>query len=139
MEFLTEYGAVILPMVKHPFVVGFLVAELPRMETETCEDAQRGEEHLPSSSMESGPPRLPPCSGKGALDFESFNEQPTRNYAQFTTEQKSRAIMISRCLALAYVMDQVAISLYHFPSSINSILYATVPSIFLDIIFLVNQ
>ncbi|BAH95635.1 Os12g0292900, partial [Oryza sativa Japonica Group] len=31
MEIITEFGAVVLPMVKHPFVVGFLVAELPEL------------------------------------------------------------------------------------------------------------
>ncbi|KAK3223459.1 hypothetical protein Dsin_010484 [Dipteronia sinensis] len=34
VQVVSEHRAVVFPMVKHPFVVGFLVAELPRMETD---------------------------------------------------------------------------------------------------------
>ena len=121
MEFLSEYGAVILPMVKHPFVVGFLVAELPKLETEIHENAQSGEQYLPFCSMKDSSPGLPPCSDKRLWEIQAFKGDPNRNYAQFSHDQISRAIIISRSLAMAYVMDQVAVSCCHFPSSFGAL------------------
>lgn len=88
------------PMVKHPFIVGFLVAELPR----TAFDkggfnvkAWPGQEEFYS---------LPP-----SMDLKSLNIQTSTDHSfemlKFTAEQRLNAINISRSLAMAYVMDQV--------------------------------
>lgn len=120
MEFVSEYGAVVLPMIKHPFVVGFLVAELPKMEIEICENARDREERLPFCSTEDGSPKLPTNSDKKMWEIKAFKEEPDRNCSQFTMEQESIAIMISRSLAMAYVMDQVVVAHYHFLSLWNN-------------------
>ncbi|XP_058194497.1 chloroplast sensor kinase, chloroplastic isoform X1 [Rhododendron vialii] len=103
-EFICECRAVVFPMVKHPFVVGFLVAELPKMEL-------KREEHdikqcpLPEESY-----AFPPC-----IDTKSWEIQALKNsqleMSKFTAEQRLNANNISRSLAMAYVMDQKAMLL----------------------------
>ncbi|XP_028114616.1 chloroplast sensor kinase, chloroplastic isoform X4 [Camellia sinensis] len=103
-EFIPECRAVVFPMVKHPFVVGFLVAELPKMEFER-------EEHdikhcpLPEESY-----ALPPYMDMKSWEVQSFKDNQLEIY-RFTAEQRLNAINISRSLAMAYVMDQKAILL----------------------------
>lgn len=98
-------------MVKHPFVVGFLVAELPLVDLETREEAQsdKGDNCL---SVE-GAYSLPPALDKKSWEIQTVRvtDNPTRMYS-FTEEQKSNAVNISRSLAMAYVMDQVYL-VYH--------------------------
>lgn len=87
-------------MVKHPFVVGFLVAELPKMEL-------KREEHdikqcpLPEESY-----AFPPCIDTNSWEIQALKDSQLE-MSNFTAEQRLNAINISRSLAMAYVMDQV--------------------------------
>lgn len=87
-------------MVKHPFVVGFLVAELPKMEL-------KREEHdikqcpLPEESY-----AFPPCTDTKSWEIQALKDNHLE-MSKFTAEQRLNAINISRSLAMAYVMDQV--------------------------------
>ncbi|KAK7318665.1 hypothetical protein RJT34_03370 [Clitoria ternatea] len=105
-----ECKAVVLPMVKHPFVVGFLVAELPLVELEQSEQSDRLDNHMSGEEAYSLPPFLD-------LDKRSWEIQTLRvkdeklGVRYFTPEQKSNAINISQSLAMAYVMDQKAMLL----------------------------
>lgn len=93
-------------MVKHPFVVGFLVAELPLVDLETREQDQSDErDNCPSVE---GAYSLPPALDKKSWGIQSVKvaDNPVRMYS-FTDEQNSHAVSISRSLAMAYVMDQV--------------------------------
>lgn len=97
-EHFPEFGALVFPMVKHPFVVGFLVAEVPQMVL--GEDSWSSLEQsffLPRSTE----PELVELRKTKAISTESI----------FTTEQRSNATNISRSLAMAYVMDQKAMLL----------------------------
>ncbi|KAJ0256191.1 Chloroplast sensor kinase [Hirschfeldia incana] len=98
VEVVSKHRAAVFPMVKHPFVVGFLVAELPVEPEEVLEEEKEsGLEHFPSpeeayalpGSVKAKPPKVKVPSVK-----------------VFTAEQRSYAINISRTLAMAYVMDQ---------------------------------
>lgn len=107
-----ECKAVVLPMVKYPFVVGFLVAELPLQELEQCQKHQSDE---PDSHMSLEEPySLPPFLN---LDKKSREMQTVRvkeeavGMRNFTSEQRSNAVNISQSLAMAYVMDQKAMLL----------------------------
>lgn len=107
-----ECKAVVLPMVKHPFVVGFLVAELPLVEPEQC---QKPQSDGPNNHMSVEEPySLPPFMD---LDKKSREIQtlPIKDEAvdmhNFTSEQRSNAVNISQSLAMAYVMDQKAMLL----------------------------
>lgn len=95
-------------MVKHPFVVGFLVAELPKVETETHGNAQNREQHVPFSPRKGG---LSQYAEKRTLEIQAFKENLDGGCAQFTSDQRSRAVMICHSLAIAYVMDQKAMLL----------------------------
>lgn len=102
-QFVPDFRSVVFPMVKHPFVVGFLVAELPKREQEN-----RGQvKHypLPEESY-----ALPPYTDPQSWGIETFKESPTESYL-FTADQKLNAINISCSLAMAYVMDQKAMLL----------------------------
>ncbi|KAI0524543.1 hypothetical protein KFK09_003917 [Dendrobium nobile] len=81
VEVVAEFGAIVFPLVKHPFVVGFLVAELPKIKVANC------------ATFEAWEPL-------------GFKEEFDRSYGQSTSERRLRAVMISRSLATAYVMDQ---------------------------------
>ena len=108
-----ENGAVVFPMVKHPFVVGFLVAELPMMvEPEMCgnresvsESEGNGLVHYPSPEEAYA---LSPGFGSGvkSWNIECVKDEPMR-MCGFSADQRANAINIARSLAMAYVMDQV--------------------------------
>ncbi|CAK9136019.1 unnamed protein product [Ilex paraguariensis] len=100
-EFIPECRAVVFPLVKHPFVVGFLVAELPEMELE-------GEGHDVKQCP--FPNAFPPCTNSKSWEIQTSTESPVEMY-KFTAEQRLTAINISRSLAMAYVMDQKAMLL----------------------------
>ncbi|WOL01436.1 hypothetical protein Cni_G10152 [Canna indica] len=108
---ISESRALVLPMVKHPFVVGFLVAELPKMDLASCKNMDNDEKHVPLCSPKDGSIGVAPYSSKKPWEIQAFREDLVKDYGQFTTEQISRAIMISRSLATAYVMDQKAMLL----------------------------
>lgn len=87
-------------MVTHPFVVGFLVAELPKMAPEREWDDQKdckfsGKSFPLPHSMESQP-----------IDAQTLKDHSIDKLA-FSPEQKINAMHITRSLAMAYVMDQV--------------------------------
>ncbi|KAJ8758926.1 hypothetical protein K2173_002705 [Erythroxylum novogranatense] len=111
VELVTEHRAVVFPMVKHPFVVGFLVAELPEMEVELPSGNAPSEEHdlihFPSPEEAYG---LSPDYDKKFSGIRSVNDQPLE-IVEFTAEQRTNAIHISQSLAMAYVMDQKAMLL----------------------------
>ncbi|KAI3763519.1 hypothetical protein L2E82_13429 [Cichorium intybus] len=101
-EFIPKSRALVFPMVKHPFVVGFLVAELPKLEIQKEEDdVKQG-----SSPEKSYYPYAIPKS----WELQSFVDQ-TLEMHNFSTEQRLNAINISRSVAMAYVMDQKAMLL----------------------------
>ncbi|XP_042379162.1 chloroplast sensor kinase, chloroplastic-like isoform X2 [Zingiber officinale] len=105
-EVISESRAIVLPMVKHPFVVGFLVAELPKMDLATSDNLDNDQKDVPFYSSDDGALPNTPYSNKKPLEIQTFREDLTKACEQFTTEKRSRAIMISRSLATAYVMDQ---------------------------------
>ncbi|KAK8480584.1 hypothetical protein V6N13_108066 [Hibiscus sabdariffa] len=112
MEVVGEHRAVVFPMVKQPFVVGFLVAELPEME-KVPQGAERGDMlHCP---IPEEPYALSsPSPGLGMRkpwEIQYLENEPMRQNDIFTVDQRSNAINISRTLAVAYVMDQKAILL----------------------------
>ncbi|KAM7269882.1 hypothetical protein ACFE04_025379 [Oxalis oulophora] len=101
-----EQRALVFPMLKHPFVLGFLVAELPLMEIEKGKEEESNEDFKKSESEERDliihhpPPwAIQPFTG----DHFTSN--------MFTPEQRLNAINISRSLAMAYVIDQKAMLL----------------------------
>ncbi|XP_027363967.1 chloroplast sensor kinase, chloroplastic isoform X2 [Abrus precatorius] len=95
-----------------PFVVGFLVAELPLVELENCEKPQSDgpDDRMSVEERYSLPPFLD-------LDKKSWEIQTLRvkdeaiGMRNFTSEQRSNAVNISQSLAMAYVMDQKAMLL----------------------------
>lgn len=98
---MNKHRAAVFPMVKHPFVVGFLVAELPvEAEEEEEEEKYRGLKHFPSPEEA----YALPASADAKLPKVKLPSVKV-----FTAEQRSYAINISRTLAMAYVMDQVVI------------------------------
>lgn len=99
-----EQRAVVFPMVKHPFVVGFLVAELPLTELQ-----MRGTEGPDAAIGFQSPEEvyaLPPSFDTESREIESFDHEIMRVY-KFSADQRLNAINICRSLAMAYVMDQV--------------------------------
>ncbi|XP_076909330.1 chloroplast sensor kinase, chloroplastic-like isoform X1 [Bidens hawaiensis] len=98
-EFIPECRALVFPMVKHPFVVGFLVAEIPKLEIQKEEDdAKQG------SSPEDTYAVYPYAISK-SWEFQNFVDR-TLELHNFSAEQRLNAINISRSVAMAYVMDQ---------------------------------
>lgn len=100
-------------MVTHPFVVGFLVAELPKMALERQWDDQTdctfsGKSFPLLQSMDSQP-----------SDVQTLKDHSV-DKLKFSAEQKINAIHITRSLAMAYVMDQVVFYAY---------LYIFIPSL----------
>ncbi|PWA64602.1 chloroplast sensor kinase [Artemisia annua] len=91
-------------MVKHPFVVGFLVAELPKLEIRKEEDDVR-----PGSPSEDSY-AVYPYSIPKSWEIQSFVDK-TLEMHNFSAEQRLNAINISRSVAIAYVMDQKAMLL----------------------------
>ncbi|EAZ20217.1 hypothetical protein OsJ_35821 [Oryza sativa Japonica Group] len=105
MEIITEFGAVVLPMVKHPFVVGFLVAELPEL-VGCTKNSETSDIQIPSHSFLDKSSDITPYTKGETWDFQTSGDQ-ANSYAQLVTEWKNSALMISRTLAMAYVMDQI--------------------------------
>lgn len=100
---MNKHRAAVFPMVKHPFVVGFLVAELP---VELQEEEEEEKEEEKSSGLKHF---LSPEEAY-ALPASADTKSPKVKLPSvkvFTAEQRSYAINISRTLAMAYVMDQV--------------------------------
>lgn len=101
VEVVSKHRAAVFPMVKHPFVVGFLVAELPveaeEVVVEEEEEKEGGLEHFPSPEEA----YALPCEAKAKPPKVKLPSVKV-----FTAEQRSYAINISRTLAMAYVMDQ---------------------------------
>lgn len=95
-------------MVKHPFVVGFLVAELPRMESQNFRDQERDGQDAQLGRPPEESYTFPPCSERKLWEIQALKEDTLTTYHQFTAEQRSIATHISRSLATGYVMDQVA-------------------------------
>lgn len=104
VEVVSKHRAAVFPMVKHPFVVGFLVAELPVDAEEVLEEEDEEEEE------EGGFKHFPSPEEAYALPGSATNAKPPKvklpSVKVFTAEQRSYAINISRTLAMAYVMDQ---------------------------------
>lgn len=103
-ELLPELGAVVFPMLKHPFIVGFLVAELPRT---TWDNGGINVEGWPAQEEIFPLPH--------STDLKSLNIKTSIDHSfemlKFSDEQRLNAINISRSLAMAYVMDQKSILL----------------------------
>ncbi|AAG28912.1 F12A21.3 [Arabidopsis thaliana] len=101
VELVSKHRAAVFPMVKHPFVVGFLVAELP---VEAEEEEEEEEEEKPHGVNQFLSPEE-----AYALPASANTKSPRVKLPSvkvFTEEQRSYAINISRTLAMAYVMDQ---------------------------------
>ncbi|XP_042503133.1 chloroplast sensor kinase, chloroplastic [Macadamia integrifolia] len=112
VEIIPECKALVFPMVKHPFVVGFLVAELPMMDFEACTDSDTGRQDISLGSSPEEAYGLPPCSGRKMWEIQTLKEDSLKtDHHKFTAEQISSATNISHSLACAYVMDQKAILL----------------------------
>ncbi|OMO60250.1 hypothetical protein CCACVL1_24292 [Corchorus capsularis] len=110
VEVIEEHRAVVFPMVKQPFVVGFLVAELPEMEdashgSSAGEDVDLVSYPSPEEAYALSPPP-PGLDVKRSWEMKSLEKQPLRKNDIFTADQRSNAINISRTIAMAYVMDQ---------------------------------
>ncbi|XP_061365716.1 chloroplast sensor kinase, chloroplastic [Gastrolobium bilobum] len=107
-----ECKAVVLPMVKHPFVVGFLVAELPLLEVETSEKPPSDglDNRMSVEEHYSLPPFLDLDKKSWEIQTLRVNDEPVGMF-NFTSEQRLNAINISQSLAMAYVMDQKAMLL----------------------------
>ncbi|XP_059633665.1 chloroplast sensor kinase, chloroplastic [Cornus florida] len=103
-EFIPECRAVVFPMVKHPFVVGFLVAELPNIESER-EGIEV--EKCPYSEKSFS---LPPSVDKKSWEIRTLKDNQLE-MCKFTADQRLNAVNISHSLAMAYVMDQKAMLL----------------------------
>ncbi|CAA3030554.1 chloroplast sensor kinase, chloroplastic isoform X2 [Olea europaea var. sylvestris] len=103
-ELFPELGAVVFPMVKHPFVVGFLVAERPEM-AQKRELFPVKESSVPGQSF-----ALPHSVGSQSLDIQNFGDHSSE-ISKFTRDQQLNAINITSSLAMAYVMDQKALLL----------------------------
>ncbi|KAF3790174.1 Chloroplast sensor kinase [Nymphaea thermarum] len=107
IEDVPECRALVLPMVKDPFLVGFLVAELPSLDAGQYME-QRSDD--PIVHVEAAENKADNCLDK--LEFHPLKKL-RRNYFSITSEQKSGAVNISRSLAVAYVMDQKTLLLQH--------------------------
>uniref|UniRef100_A0A803M731 Histidine kinase/HSP90-like ATPase domain-containing protein n=1 Tax=Chenopodium quinoa TaxID=63459 RepID=A0A803M731_CHEQI len=103
-EAIPECRSVVFPMVRHPFVVGFLVAELPGVE---LEKGPHDASHLPSPEECYA---LPPKFDSKAPDIPSCGGNPLTCF-NLSADQRLNAINISHSLATAYVMDQKAMLL----------------------------
>ncbi|KAK3416720.1 hypothetical protein EUGRSUZ_H02486 [Eucalyptus grandis] len=101
VEEIPESRAVVFPMVKHPFVVGFLVAEFPMMEEQDTLHSLSPEDVY----------ALPPSGHELKMrDTPSVKDMKV-GMRQLSPEQRSIAVNISRSIAMAYVMDQKAMLL----------------------------
>lgn len=103
VEVIPECRSVVFPMVKHPFVVGFLVAELPALKT------QHRDNDLARSLSPYGVPPAP-SPGKVLWDVKTTDDEPFSLY-KIMADQRLNAINITRSIAMAYVLDQKAMLL----------------------------
>ncbi|GAV63038.1 hypothetical protein CFOL_v3_06560 [Cephalotus follicularis] len=110
VEVVVEQRAVVFPMVKYPFVVGFLVAELPKMEMDLGEDANGEEPDLICCLSPEEAYASPSSSDIKSWGIQPFKGEHSR-MNMFTADQRSNAICISQSIAMAYVMDQKAMVL----------------------------
>ncbi|KAK9074643.1 hypothetical protein SSX86_007241 [Deinandra increscens subsp. villosa] len=94
-EFIPDSQALVFPMVKHPFVVGFLVAEIPKLDIQKEVDDVK---------------QVYPYAISKSWEIQNFVDR-TLELHHFSAEQRLNAINISRSVALAYVMDQKAMLL----------------------------
>lgn len=108
MKVVEEHRAVVFPMVKHPFLVGFLVAELP--EIENVPRGAEGGDLVPEEAYALSSPSAG-LNVKKSWEILSLENEPLGKNDTFTADQRSNAINISRTLAMAYVMDQKAMLL----------------------------
>lgn len=101
-------------MVKHPFIVGFLVAEIPIKETTMTnrENQDKKPDLTPTLSL--------PKSDRTMWEIQPYKKELEAGH-HLTTDKMSRAVMIARSLAMAYVLDQVSILFFFY--IMNSVLY----------------
>ncbi|KAB2090795.1 hypothetical protein ES319_A03G146000v1 [Gossypium barbadense] len=108
MEVVGEHRAVVFPMVKQPFVVGFLVAELPGMEKVPQGSGSGNMVRFPTPEEAYALSSPSPGLGmKKSWEIQSLENEAMRQNDIFTVDESSNAINISRTLAVAYVMDQI--------------------------------
>ncbi|GJN13396.1 hypothetical protein PR202_gb00090 [Eleusine coracana subsp. coracana] len=81
MEVITEFGAVVLPMVKHPFVVGFLVAELQELQAMNSHTADVQYGTFMDKSAD-----ITPYTKFEAWDFHTSDDE-VKNYSQDLPKQ----------------------------------------------------
>ncbi|MFS8020533.1 hypothetical protein Hanom_Chr16g01416661 [Helianthus anomalus] len=98
-EFIPESRALVFPMVKHPFVVGFLVAEIPKREI------QKEEDDIKQGASPEESYAVCPYAISKSWEIQNFVDR-TPELHNFSAEQRLNAINISRSVAMAYVMDQ---------------------------------
>ncbi|MFS8020524.1 putative histidine kinase/HSP90-like ATPase superfamily [Helianthus anomalus] len=103
-EFIPESRALVFPMVKHPFVVGFLVAEIPKREI------QKEEDDIKQGASPEESYAVCPYAISKSWEIQNFVDR-TPELHNFSAEQRLNAINISRSVAMAYVMDQKAMLL----------------------------
>lgn len=112
VEVVGEHRAMVFPMVKQPFVVGFLVVELPELEKVLRgSSASEGGDLVRCPTPEEAYALSSPSPGldvKNSWEIQSLENKALRKNYIFTSDQRSNAINISRTLAMAYVMDQVS-------------------------------
>ncbi|KAK6252461.1 hypothetical protein QUC31_014181 [Theobroma cacao] len=115
VEVVGEHRAMVFPMVKQPFVVGFLVVELPELEKVLRgSSASEGGDLVRCPTPEEAYALSSPSPGldvKNSWEIQSLENKALRKNYIFTSDQRSNAINISRTLAMAYVMDQKAMLL----------------------------
>ncbi|KAL1207356.1 Chloroplast sensor kinase [Cardamine amara subsp. amara] len=103
VEVVSKHRAAVFPMVKHPFVVGFLVAELPVEAVEEVEEEEEEEEKSLGFKHFLSPEEAYALPASAAAKPPKVKLPSVK---VFTAEQRSYAVNISRTLAMAYVMDQ---------------------------------
>ncbi|XP_078434056.1 chloroplast sensor kinase isoform X2 [Wolffia australiana] len=110
VSFIPECGAIVLPMVKHPFVVGFIVTEFPFLKSKPV---QRPEDNEPYSVFEPFPGNGYELqqSERNKWEVQGFRTKIKNYYRHFMADHSAKAVIISRSLATAYVMDQKAMLL----------------------------
>ncbi|KAH9313196.1 hypothetical protein KI387_028231, partial [Taxus chinensis] len=102
VEEIQECNALVLPMVKDLFLVGFLVAEVQMMGP--------GSIWLPEKDYE----QSVSDSSIKRVKIEPFQEDTQKTLSSsFSAKQKTAATKIARSLAVAYVMDQRTLLLQH--------------------------
>ena len=93
-------------MVKHPFIVGFIVAELPFLERKSFQEHNNNQKYSSFSSSSRNTYDLQ-NPDRRIWEIEGFQTKIANYYHQFMADHSAQAVIISRSLAVAYVMDQV--------------------------------